>query len=29
MVAGMFGFQALRLYEVDDAAERKVPTVQF
>jgi LemA protein len=29
VVAGMFGFQALRLYEVDDAAERKVPTVQF
>jgi len=29
IIAGMFGFQAMRLYEVDTAAERNVPAVQF
>jgi LemA protein len=29
IIAGMFGFQAMRLYEVDAAAERIAPTVQF
>lgn len=29
VIAGMFGFQAMRLYEVDTAAERTAPTVQF
>ncbi len=29
VIAGMFGFQAMRLYEVESAAERNVPAVQF
>ncbi len=29
IVAGMFGFQQMKLYELDSADERKAPTVQF
>jgi len=29
VVAGMFGFQPMRLFEVENAAERAVPQVQF
>jgi LemA protein len=29
VIAGMFGFQSMRLYEVEDAAQRQVPQVQF
>lgn len=29
VVAGMFGFQQMQLYELDSADERKAPTVQF
>ncbi|MDZ4754374.1 MAG: LemA family protein [Phycisphaerae bacterium] len=29
ILAGMFGFQQMKLYELDSVDERKVPTVQF
>jgi LemA protein len=29
LVAGMFGFQQMKLYELDSVDERKAPTVQF
>lgn len=29
VVAGMFGFQQMKLFELDNAAERSVPNVQF
>jgi LemA protein len=29
MIAGSFGFQAAELFEVTDAAERQVPTVDL